>query len=39
MHCTRAVPEIQGDETLKFCERKMSWIFGGKFSVDFPQEK
>ena len=35
----RAVPEVQGDEILKFGERKMWWIFGGKISDNFPQEK
>ena len=35
----RAVPEVQGDEIFKFGEWKMWWIFGGKFSVNFSQEK
>ena len=37
---TRAVPEVQGDEILKFWElTHVVGFFGGKFSVKIPQEK
>ena len=32
VYCTRAGPEVQGDEILKFWEWKVWWIWGGKFS-------
>ena len=37
--CTRAVPEEQGDENLKFGECKMWWIFlVAKFLTSFPRK-